>query len=1416
MAKAVSKQAKKIGAALKYALAYVEKDAAKTVASRSAEDIEDSWRVWLRAIAPKTFTAEFTSFHAEFMEWYWALLSLRAAGEEVPENFPRAGLLALGRGLGKSTLLEAIALAEGAMIRDSFGVYISSTQAKAKEHLASIRDLIESSEIAKYYPGLANPRVGKFGNQRGWNAEAIYTDSDFAIVAVSLEKGIRGLRDEERRPSFICHQWDTLICDEGRWSKVQDHYSAELTRVEKGITVAIRGVPNPETVTNEHRYWARRMFRVTGKGNETSCGLYPLQWSDDGWMEAQDLDINCFIGLPIDMTVEQPRDIFTYKRLAEQDASTGRLTGGKVEDGSYQPREFADPDWWWLFGFWLGNGCTNQTQVCLTIANHTAEVFERVKSILARYDKPYSIRPEEGCFTLIFTHTAFARWLNSWYLTKEKKAQKCPPYWVEWLPLEYQRELIKGYIASDGFVDRKGMCVRITSVSLDALRSVRRILARIGIPSSIRAGIGEGFVEFKGKTYATQPKYDIRFRENIQQLGIDIEPQSRYQVTRNFIDAGYLWSKVKSVTESGETCFVPIQTKSRAYTTDFGLSHNCFDDIDERDDSPVIKQEKFDTIRFDALPMLAPFGIAIYAQNLIYSGSVMDDTLKRKLDWFALRHQVGPVNTFQDDLEIEKIDGRPTIVAGTPNWSRIGKSEGQALLDLIGEEAIYRECQNKTTPPAEKMVWTGFNEQLHVISWAQFSRVFGSNRIPSPWFLYAGYDAGTTGPERHPAVFSVAAVSAENSPQPEDVFLIYEYVADAGVGEDEMAKALITDLGTLCHDQGIQEAAKLVRDSYREDISERYAWEMRYKAGSMIPFQVFRGSHEAASERKTLRSKWGLPVIAGKAGKTEGLSQLRFYLKPEAKPHPFKPGLQGRPNLYLVVADDQLDAARDRFGLQRHRWEASNLKWDPKITTRDVPTKFGDDATDACFVAGALIETEFGSLPIERVNIGDRVWTREGLRQVVCAGMTNANALVYKLTSEQGASVIGTANHPIRISREGVGMWMPLGQCSKGDKITVWKQLLFTAKEKQRSLCSMGSSITAIRKLLLTLIGAIFRRTLKTVGEDIPRSMSRFGSTQTIAKYRMGMRSTTETVTRWITSRIIWNACITKNIVKNTWRRNALAAISAVRTWIRSGSWPLIGIAHLRAESGTENTQSATNSAQNSSSVFALAAVWNFIPPVRARSTVQDYAGRVISSALRLSIRFVSALNAAWNTKERWTVGATAAAVPIAFWPGEDRKRSGPVLFVEPDSRRGEKIAQIGVREDAVLSVEPAGRAPVYNLTVADTPEYFANGILVHNCKQFLQTFAMTAAPLTERERRNLEMPENLREENAPSLGDGWARDGWELARMVEMDKAKRRKRASGEDSNWSHEVIDPHDDPWAPQSPFADTEDDPWKDWNG
>jgi hypothetical protein len=54
--------------------------------------------------------------------------------------------------------------------------------------------------------------------------------------------------------------------------------------------------------------------------------------------------------------------------------------------------------------------------------------------------------------------------------------------------------------------------------------------------------------------------------------------------------------------------------------------------------------------------------------------------------------------------------------------------------------------------------------------------------------------------------------------------------------------------------------------------------------------------------------------------------------------------------------------------------------------------------------------------------------------------------------------------------------------------------------------------------------------------------------------------------------------------------------------------------------------------------------------------------------------------------------------------------------------QNAERVTSHGIGEQPfaalhVVSVQPAGKQKVFNLTVAVAEEYFANGILVHNCR---------------------------------------------------------------------------------------------------
>jgi len=167
-----------------------------------ASAIEADWQTWLRKVGPRTFTGSFAPFHEEFWEWFWSLAMKRRAGESLTDE--ESVFLAIwARGQGKSSNVEWAAIAEGALIGSGYVLYVSGTEALAEEHVAAIRDRIEADEIGRYYPGLANPKLGKHGNQRGWRQNFLITQSGWAIRPVGLDVGVRGGRVGDQRPTLI-------------------------------------------------------------------------------------------------------------------------------------------------------------------------------------------------------------------------------------------------------------------------------------------------------------------------------------------------------------------------------------------------------------------------------------------------------------------------------------------------------------------------------------------------------------------------------------------------------------------------------------------------------------------------------------------------------------------------------------------------------------------------------------------------------------------------------------------------------------------------------------------------------------------------------------------------------------------------------------------------------------------------------------------------------------------------------------------------------------------------------------------------------------------------------------------------------------------------------------------------------------
>ena len=89
---------------------------------------------------------------------------------------------------------------------------------------------------------------------------------------------------------------------------------------------------------------------------------------------------------------------------------------------------------------------------------------------------------------------------------------------------------------------------------------------------------------------------------------------------------------------------------------------------------------------------------------------------------------------------------------------------------------------------------------------------------------------------------------------------------------------------------------------------------------------------------------------------------------------------------------------------------------------------------DHCFVAGTLITTRRGEIPIEEVTTNDYVLTRKGFRKVLFAGLTKKNAEVVTVEFSNDKSLTGTKNHPIFLKADWtVGEWVQMGKLFRGD-----------------------------------------------------------------------------------------------------------------------------------------------------------------------------------------------------------------------------------------------------------------------------------------------------------------------------------------------------------------------------------------------
>jgi phage terminase large subunit-like protein len=401
----------------------------------------------------------------------------------------------------------------------------------------------------------------------------------------------------------------------------------------------------------------------------------------------------------------------------------------------------------------------------------------------------------------------------------------------------------------------------------------------------------------------------------------------------------------------------------------------------------------------------------------------------------------------------------------------------------------------------------------------------------------------------------------------------------------------------------------------------------------------------------------GIPSLKAKKDVTAGIEYMQTLFQPRRHlVNEYWP--KGRPSIHIAERCKVLIQQ-----LSKYRWAPGTDSRDPK----DEPVKV-DDHT--CFVAGTKIETMNGEIPIEKIKEGDLILTRNGYRKCEKCILTNQASDVIMVVFSNGETLIGTGNHPVYIKNKG---FTPIDLLSVGDELLTSEELWLS------QLPTMGSSIEDIQNQSTGRTDFIInRRGLKEI-QNI--CIEKSGKMPIIKKFQNTIMSTIRTIIQVIMTQPTSNYCMNVNICHCT------AAPQSEKNCLEK-QWPLLknvqrlGIVLKREELGIVNKQRNAIKTEN--------LLVKFVNIVKKNLKLWT---------LEKKLDF-AVVNVGLTQEETVALMTKQELVPTVV-------KNSLVINMQ-----GTDFVPV-----VVANLKPRSRPqPVYNLTVAEEHEYFANGVLVKNC----------------------------------------------------------------------------------------------------
>jgi hypothetical protein len=133
-----------------------------------------------------------------------------------------------------------------------------------------------------------------------------------------------------------------------------------------------------------------------------------------------------------------------------------------------------------------------------------------------------------------------------------------------------------------------------------------------------------------------------------------------------------------------------------------------------------------------------------------------------------------------------------------------------------------------------------------------------------------------------------------------------------------------------------------------------------------------------------------------------------------------------------LPADGRLAVWASTYGVAGSGTYETVLRRRDLATGRVIAERRRLHSAQPCFVAGTLVDTDRGQVPIERIRAGDRVLTRIGYRSVLSVSRTPYRGHLIHVTAG-GRSVVCTPEHPFLTARG----WVNAGSLTLQDRVVL-------------------------------------------------------------------------------------------------------------------------------------------------------------------------------------------------------------------------------------------------------------------------------------------------------------------------------------------------------------------------------------------